>query len=105
MRQRASLSVAYAGLGRKEDAIREAKAAIDLLPRSRDAFQGPAFLINLADVYCRVGEYDSALNQIEELLSIPCWFSVSFLKLSPTYDPLRNLPRKIFELKTFIVAG
>jgi len=40
-----------------------------------------------------VGEYDSALDQIEYLLSIPSWFSVPLLRLDPRYDPLRKLPR------------
>jgi serine/threonine-protein kinase len=88
-----SLSQTYAGLSRKEDAIREAKLAVDLLPISRDAFVGPQCLINLAEVYCRVGEYDKALDEIDHLLSIPSFFSVHELKLSPWYDPLRNLPR------------
>jgi serine/threonine-protein kinase len=88
-----SLSQTYAGLGRKEDAIREAKLAVDLLPVSRDAFVGPHCLTNLAEVYCRVGEYDKALDEIDHLLSIPSWFSVHELKISPWYDPVRNLPR------------
>ena len=88
-----SLSIAYAGLGRKEEAIREGKQAVELLPVSRDAFMGPAFVIGLAEIYTMVGEYDRSLNQIEHLLSIPSWFSVKELKLHPRWDPLRTHPR------------
>ena len=88
-----SLGIAYAGLGRKEEAIREGKLAVELLPISRDAFMGPTFLIDLAEIYTMVGEYDQALNQIEHLLSIPSWFSTNQLKLDPRWDPLRTHPR------------
>jgi tetratricopeptide (TPR) repeat protein len=88
-----SLSHAYAGLGRKEDAVREAKLAVDLLPVSRDAFMGPQLLFELAEIYVQVGELDKALDMIDRVLSIPSWFSVEMLKIAPVYDPLRNLPR------------
>jgi non-specific serine/threonine protein kinase len=88
-----SLGVVYAGLGRKEDAIREGKFGVDLFPVKKDAYIGPARVEDLALVYIMVGEYDAALDQIEYLLSIPSWISVSLLRLDPRYDPLRKLPR------------
>jgi len=88
-----SLGVVYAGLGRKEDAIREGKLGVELFPVKKDAYIGPARVEDLALVYLMVGEYDAALDQIEYLLSIPSWVSVSLLRLDPRYDPLRNLPR------------
>jgi eukaryotic-like serine/threonine-protein kinase len=88
-----SLGIAYAGLGRKEDAIREGDLAVRLRPMSRDAFTGPGPLFALADIYSRVGEYEKALHEIEHLLSIPSWFSVNMLKLDPSWDSLRSLPR------------
>jgi tetratricopeptide (TPR) repeat protein len=88
-----SLGVVYAGLGRKEDAIREGKLGVELFPVKKDAYIGPARVEDLALVYLMVGEYDAALDQIEYLLSIPSWISVSLLRLDPRYDPLRKLPR------------
>ncbi len=88
-----SLGIAYAGLGRKEEAIREGKQAVELLPISSDAFMSPAFLVGLAEIYTMVGEYDQALSQVERLLSIPSWFAVNDLKLDPRWDPLRTHPR------------
>ena len=64
------ISITYAGLNRKEEAIREAKTAVELLPVSKDAMTGPAYVQELAIVYVMVGEYESALDQIEYLLSI-----------------------------------
>jgi hypothetical protein len=80
-------------LGFKDDAIREGKLGMELLPVSKDALVGPSKVEDLALVYIMVGEYDSALDQIEYVLSIPSWVSVSLLRLDPRYDPLRNLPR------------
>src|SRR5262249_59290083 len=45
-----------AGLGRKEEAIREARRAVELLPIAKDSVAGPAFVANLALVYAWTGE-------------------------------------------------
>ena len=95
----AALGMAYAGLGRKEEAIREGKRAVELLPVSKDAMWGPEMTANLAVIYVLVGEQNAALDQIEYLLSIPSNFSVPLLRIDPQWDPLRNHPRfqKILE--------
>ena len=88
------LGVAYAGLGRKEEAIREGKLGVELYPISKDAFLGPGNVFSLAQIYVMVGEYEEAIDQIEYLLSIPThWLSVPLLRLDPTWDPLREHPR------------
>jgi eukaryotic-like serine/threonine-protein kinase len=88
-----SLGKTYAGLGLKEDAIREGNKAIELVPFSTDKFMGPSFLIDLTEIYTTTGEYDQAFDQIEILLSHPTLFSVQILKLDPIFDPLRSHPR------------
>ena len=88
-----SLGIAYAGLGRKADAIREGKLGVEMVPISKDAFQGPGFLITLAEIYTKTGEFDQALDQLDYVLSIPSWFSVRALQLEPMWDPLRSHPR------------
>jgi TolB-like protein/Flp pilus assembly protein TadD/predicted Ser/Thr protein kinase len=88
-----ALGIAYAGLGRKEEAIREGKLATELYPISLDAFEGPLLIMGLALIYTMVGEHDSALDQIDHSLSIPGGFSVGWLELDPSWDPLRNHPR------------
>ncbi len=88
------LGIAYAGLGRKEEAIREGKLAVELYPVSKDAFWGPINVRYLAEIYVMVGEYDAALDQIEYLLSIPYGnLSVPLLQIDPIWDPLREHPR------------
>lgn len=90
---RGYLGVAYAGLGRKDEAIREGEKAVELLPISKDAFSGPDHVERLAEIYVRVGENDRAIDQLEQLLSIPSRLSPALLRLDPIWDPLRDDPR------------
>lgn len=93
-RVRYSLGLAYAGLGMKDEAIREGKKAVELLPVSKDALAGPDFEIGLAKIYTMLGEYDLALDYIERILSIPADFiSPGMLRVDPDWDPLRDNPR------------
>jgi serine/threonine-protein kinase len=98
--QRTVLARAYAGLGRKEDALREARRAVELLPISKDAFFGPDVEISRAAVETRVGEKDAAIERIRYLLSIPCELSPAILRIDLTWAPLRDDPRfrKLAEL-------
>jgi serine/threonine-protein kinase len=90
-----ALGLAYAYLGNKARAIEEGKKALELNPTAKNAFESPQDIRNMAAIYTLVGEHDEALNQLEFLLSIPCgnYFSVSTLRLDPTWDPLRQNPR------------
>ncbi|UCC47271.1 MAG: tetratricopeptide repeat protein, partial [Gemmatimonadota bacterium] len=87
------LGRAYAGLGRKEEAIRAGQRAVDALPVSRDAFWGPLTIANLAMIYVVVGEHDAALDRLEYLLSIPSDMSIPLLQTDPIWAPLRDHPR------------
>ncbi len=87
------LARAYAGLGRKEDALREARRAVGLLPISKDAFLGPDVEIERAAVEARVGETDAAIEHIRHLLSIPSQLSPPLLRIDPRWTPLRGDPR------------
>jgi tetratricopeptide (TPR) repeat protein len=89
----ALLGLAYAGLGRKENAIREGKLAVKLYPVSKDAYEGPGYVGTLAHIYVMAGEHEQALDQIEYLLSIPNRSSEQLLQLNPIWDPLREHPR------------
>jgi len=88
-----ALGIAYAGLGRKEDALREGKLAVEMLPVSKEAMRGPYRVEDLARTYVMVGEYDLAIEQLEYLLSIPSTMSIPLLRLDPAWDPLRDHPR------------
>jgi serine/threonine-protein kinase len=88
-----SLGIAYAGLGRKEDAIREGKLGVELLPVSKEAIRGLSKVEDLAKIYVMVGEFDAAIDQLEFLLSIPSRLSIPLLRLDPAWGPLRDHPR------------
>ncbi len=82
-----------AGLGRKEDAIREALRAVDLLPIAKDSYWGPHLVTTLAMVYAWTGERDRALDQLEIVAKIPVGPSYGDLKFNPCWDSLRGDPR------------
>ncbi len=85
------LSLAY--LGRKAEAVREGQRGVDLLPISKDASTGPYIQLQLARIYILVGEPEKALDQLEPLLKIPYYLSPGWLRIDPTFDPLRKNPR------------
>jgi serine/threonine protein kinase/Flp pilus assembly protein TadD len=82
-------------LGRKEEAISEAKRAIEILPISKDAMVGPLLVKHLAIIYAWANERDLAFEQINILLKIPnnSFLNYGDLKFDPGWDPLRNDPR------------
>jgi TolB-like protein/Tfp pilus assembly protein PilF len=97
----AALGKVYALLGRKEEALREARRAIDLCPESKDAVEGPAYATNLAFVYAQSGEVEKAITLLARLLTTPGpeRITLAHLRLSWEWDPLREDPRfqKILE--------
>jgi TolB-like protein/thioredoxin-like negative regulator of GroEL len=93
-----------AGLGRKEEAIREAEHAVELQPIAKDSLNGPAWVANLALVYAWTGERDQAREQLETVATIPGssqlldYFGAlnptyGDLLLNPCWDDLRGDPR------------
>jgi tetratricopeptide (TPR) repeat protein len=82
-----------AGLGRKEEAIREARRAVDLKPIAKDSLQGPQIATSLALVYAWTGERDRALEQLEIVAKIPAGPSYGDLRFNPCWDSLRGDPR------------
>jgi TolB-like protein/Flp pilus assembly protein TadD len=82
-----------AALGQKEEAIKEGKKAVELLPESRDAFDGPQYTAYLAQIYAWTGELDEAFRLLDHLLTVPNGVVVPILKLDPAWDPLRKDPR------------
>ena len=82
-----------AGLGRKDEAISEGKRACELLPLSKDAWDGPSLVTNLALIYTWVGEKDLALEQLAVSAKVPAGITYGELKLSPGWDSLHDDPR------------
>jgi TolB-like protein len=85
------LTLAY--LGRKTDAMREGERGLALQPVSQDAYSGAYNQHLLARIYILAGEYDKAIDQLESLLRIPYYLSPGWLRIDPTFDPLRKHPR------------
>ena len=85
------LSLAY--LGRKEDAIREGRKAVELEPISKSASAGPYYQQLLARIYTLVGEPEKAIDALEPLLEIHYLLSPRWLAINPYYEPLRQNPR------------
>ncbi len=88
-----TLGIAYAGLGRMQDAIREGEAGVDLLPVSKDALRGPYRVEDLARIHAMVGDREAAIGQLEYLMSIPVDIGAGALRLDPAWNPLRDHPR------------
>jgi TolB-like protein/Flp pilus assembly protein TadD len=82
-----------AALGQKEEAIAEGKRAVELLPESQDALDGPQATATLAQIYTWTGEFDEAFRLLDHLFTVPSNLTVPMLKLDPGWDPLRHDPR------------
>ena len=67
----AMLSLAYAALGEKDSALKEAERAIMLLPSAKDRVYGPTCEENLALIQTMFGENSSAISTLTRLLQTP----------------------------------
>jgi TolB-like protein/Tfp pilus assembly protein PilF len=89
----AVLAQVDAGLGRKALAIQEAKHAVDLMPVSKDIYDGALVLEGLAQVYTWTNERDRAIKLLQKLVTMPGYTNYARLKLHPMWSPLRGDPR------------
>ena len=89
----ALLGLIYAGLSRCDEAKAEAKRAVDLLPESKDAFDGPILVLSRARIHMMCGDLDTAFALLEQSLQEPSGVTIPELRLDPVWDPLRADPR------------
>ena len=89
----ALLGLIYAGLGRCEEALAEAKRAVELLPEGRDAFDGPILAVSRARITLMCGDSDTALALLDRSLQTPAGVTLQELKVDPVWDALRPDPR------------
>ncbi len=82
-----------AGLGRRQEALREARWLQQSVVYRDDAFTGRYVAAERARILAQVGEVDAALDAIEQLLAGPGFLSVHKLRLDPRWDPIRSNPR------------
>src|SRR5437773_3585230 len=87
------LGLIDAGLGRKEEALREGRRAVDLLPVTKDSINGAHMIEYYAMIAAWVGEKDLACEQLAKVVQMPGTISYGQLKLLPFWDPLRGDPR------------
>ncbi len=71
----------------------EGERAVELLPRSTDAFYGIPYLLDQAAISAMVGDEESALDQLEHLLTIPSWVTRVWLENDFRFDTLRESRR------------
>ena len=83
-----ALGIALAGLGRKEEAIKQGKVAVDIMPITKDFYRGIFRLEDLARIYIMVGEYGSAIEILDQLLTMPGVISANLLRKDPTWENL-----------------
>jgi tetratricopeptide (TPR) repeat protein len=86
------LGLIDAGLGRKKEALREGRRAVELLPVRKDAINGPLMIAYLAMIAAWIGEKDLACQQLSIAIRSPSTLSYGQLKLLPFWDPLRKDP-------------
>src|SRR6266536_1276223 len=87
------LGLIDAALGRKEEALREGRRALELAPTAKDYLDGVDVLYYYAVICAWTDEHDLAIEQLETLAKIPSRVSYGDIRLNPNWDPLRGDPR------------
>lgn len=87
------LGLIDAGLGRKEEALREGRRAMELLPVAKDSINGVHMIEYFAMIAAWVGEKDIACEQLANVIRLPGSLSYGQLKRIPQWDPLRGHSR------------
>jgi Tfp pilus assembly protein PilF len=82
-----------AALGRREEALREGRRSLELVPLTKDPLDGAEVLDVFAMICVLAGEKDLALEQLETLAKIPSNLDYGRLRLETFWDPLRGDPR------------
>src|SRR4029077_11483259 len=70
----AALALADVALGRKEQSIQEGRRAMEMLPISEDAVDGPFIAIDFALVCAWANQFDLAFEQLNTVIQMPNWF-------------------------------
>ena len=87
------LGLIHAALGRKEEALAYGRRAVELLPVSMDAYDGPVMATNLAVIYAHLGERALAIEQLIGLVKLPNGPTPGTLRIEREWDSLRGDPR------------
>jgi len=88
------LGLIDAALGQKDEALREGRRAVELLPVEKDAIGGARIVVSLAKIAAWVGDNNLACQQLDRSSRLPgSPVTYGDLKLMPWWDPLRGDPR------------
>jgi len=89
-----ALAQAHAGLGEREAAERAGREAMELMPRSRDATQGPDYQLDvITGVFAPLGDVEATVAELDAYLSGRSIFAIEGLLPDPRLDPVRDDPR------------
>ena len=86
------LGVIDAALGHKEDALREGRRALELVPVEKDAINGAQMIGYFGMIAAWVGQKELACEQLSATARLPAGLTYGELKLQPFWDPLRGDP-------------
>jgi TolB-like protein/Tfp pilus assembly protein PilF len=86
------LGLIDAALGRKDEALREGRRAVELVPIEEDAINGEAMNQYFAMIAAWAGEKELACERLVAAMQRPNSLSYGQLKLLPFWDPLRDDP-------------
>jgi TolB-like protein/tRNA A-37 threonylcarbamoyl transferase component Bud32/Flp pilus assembly protein TadD len=87
-----ALGSTYAGLGRKAEAIAAGRKAVEIYPITRDAILGIDRMLDLSQIYARIGENEAAIELMREILTMPAIYTIHAFELDPRFDGLRDEP-------------
>ena len=87
------LGLIDAGLGRKEEALREGRRAVELVAVEKDPVNGIAVVKYFAMIAAWAGDKDLAFEQLAVAIRLPSQITYGELKSLPFWDPLRGDPR------------
>jgi serine/threonine-protein kinase len=92
-RTHALLGLAYAGQGRADEAVAAGTLATELLPPTRDAMDGPLWMLRLAEIHVMIGRFDAAVDLLEQVVAMPSWVTPALLRVDPVWQPLWGMER------------
>jgi len=85
-----SLGAAYAGLGRRKEAVEAGKKGMELCPPGKEAWRATFRMADMARIYVMVGDPGEAIKQLDHLLSAPGEISTYALQTDPTWVSLKS---------------